>query len=71
MRLSRKDYWRVVGLIRHLEKGVTRRLMWAHALGDIFERNNPRFQKKVFIEACSAENHPSNIVDFKERLLEK
>lgn len=71
MRASRKDYLRLVRLIRHMEKSTTRRLMWAHALGDILEKSNPKFQKKIFIAACGADDEPTNVVRFAERQLEK
>jgi len=69
--IKQKGYLDIVKIVRRLEKGTTKRLMWAHALGDVFEKNNPRFQKKAFINACGADDEPSNVVDFADRLLER
>ena len=71
MQLTRKDYLDIVRIIRRLEKGTTKRLMWAHAFGDILERSNPRFRKRLFIDACGADDDPGNVVSFVDRVLEK
>ena len=51
MRASRKDYDALVDLIRHMEKGKTRRIMWAIAISDLLHDSNPLFDRKKFIAA--------------------
>lgn len=60
MKATRRDFREVVNLIRLMEKGVTRRLMWAHAFAKILKKGNPQFNERLFIDACGADQDPEN-----------
>jgi hypothetical protein len=66
MKASRRDYVEIVKVVRRLEKGVTKRLMWAYALGKVLKGSNPLFDIEMFASACSADDEPGNVVDFAE-----
>jgi hypothetical protein len=66
MRAGRRDYQEFVKVIRRLEKGTTKRLMWGHAIGDILRKSNPRFDATRFAQACGADDDPGNVVSFVE-----
>jgi hypothetical protein len=55
MRATKRDYWEIVEVVRRLEKGKTRRLMWAIALSQVFRKSNSEFDAKTFIDACATE----------------
>lgn len=55
MRLSRRDYKGLVNMVRMLEKGKTKRLMWGIALAELCKDSNPKFDKKKFVDACATE----------------
>jgi hypothetical protein len=55
MRGTKRDYWKIVEVVRRLEKGKTRRLMWAIALSQVFRKNDPLFETKAFIDACATD----------------
>jgi hypothetical protein len=61
MRGTKRDYWKIVEVVRRLEKGKTRRLMWAIALSQVFRKNDPMFEVQAFIDAC-ATDEAENIV---------
>jgi hypothetical protein len=72
MKATRRDYLDIVKVIRRLEKGTTRRLMWAHAFATILKRSNPQFRVQVFVDACGADDSDtSNVVSFAEKVLDK
>jgi hypothetical protein len=71
MRTSRRDYYEIVKLIRRLEKGTVKRLMWAHAFAKILKRSNAAFNEDRFVQACGADDDPSNVVNFADRMLDK
>ena len=56
MRASKQDYEEFVSLVRRLEKGRTKRLMWAIALADILKRSNPLFDKRRFVRAVDIDD---------------
>lgn len=56
MRLSRRDYERLVELVRSMEKGKTKRLMWGIALAELCKYSNPLFDREKFINACGGED---------------
>ena len=64
MQLSKRDYKRIVELVRNLEKSRTKRLMWGIALAAMMTESNPRFDKDKFIDAIDrrADDEPSNSV---------
>ena len=55
MRLSRRDYQALVNMVRTIEKGKTKRLMWGIALAEFCKESNPLFDKKRFVMACAKE----------------
>jgi hypothetical protein len=55
MRATRQDFWEFVRIVRSLERGTTRRLMWGIALSKVLKSSNPRFDEKAFIDACATE----------------
>ena len=66
MRAGRRDYQEFVKVIRRLEKGTTKRLMWGHAIGRLLAKSNPRFDEQRFAQACGADDEPGNVVSFTE-----
>lgn len=56
MKASRGDFTRIVSIVRRLEKGTTKRLMWAHALAEVFKKSNTAFDEKRFVAACAADD---------------
>jgi len=56
VRLSRRDYERLVELVRSMEKGKTKRLMWGIALAELCKYSNPLFDREKFINACGGED---------------
>lgn len=56
MKASRRDYQEIVKLIRLMEKGTTRRLMWGHAMARILMKSNIAFDEERFVSACGADD---------------
>ena len=56
MKATRGDFTRIVSIIRRLEKGTTKRLMWAHAFAEVFKKSNTAFDEKRFVSACGADD---------------
>lgn len=56
MRASRRDFQEVINLIRRMEKGTTRRLMWGHGMAQIFRKSNVEFDEDRFVDACGADD---------------
>jgi hypothetical protein len=71
MRAGRRDYQELVKVIRRLEKGTTKRLMWGHAIANVLRKSNPRFDEQRFIMACGADDEPGNVVSFSEEFEKK
>lgn len=49
MRATRKDYKEFVELVKRMESGRTKRIMWAIALADVLKKSNPGFDKRKFV----------------------
>jgi hypothetical protein len=54
--MTRDDYREIVRIIRKLERGETKRLMWAHAFAGVLKRDNSRFSEKSFLAAVMEKN---------------
>lgn len=70
MKASRRDYQEIVRLIRRMEKGTTRRLMWGHGMAQILKKSNTTFDEERFVSACGADDE-NNVVDFAEKVKPK
>jgi hypothetical protein len=66
MRAGRRDYQEFVKVIRRMEKGTTKRLMWGHAIGNILRKSNPKLDVTRFAQACGADDDRGNVVSFSE-----
>lgn len=67
MKASRRDFQEIIKVIRRMEKGTTRRLMWGHALAQVFKRSNMLFDEERFVNACGADDD-NNVIDFVDKL---
>ena len=50
--MTKKDYIKVANLIKQERINGTRCRTIIDALCNMFEKDNPRFDKKIFIDAC-------------------
>lgn len=66
MKASRRDFQEIVQIIRRMEKGTTRRLMWGHAMAQVFKRSSISFDEERFVHACGADDG-DNVVEFADK----